>query len=339
MSASFHPRLINDPFSDPGLYIAFRFQRRAILFDLGDLHSFSSRDLLKISHVFVTHAHMDHFIGFDTLLRTCLGRDRELHLFGPPGIFRHVEGKLGGYTWNLVDEYEYPFRLRVTEVGPEILRSRRYLCNKRFAPEDLHLEAPFEGVLLKEPSFRVEATLLDHRIPCLGLCLVENIHIHILKEELDALGLPTGPWITRFKKALLEEKDLSSEFAVTWEQGGEVVKRRVFGLGELAGRIAKTSPGQKICYVTDVAGDEKNRRKIRDLAGGASHLFIEAAFLDEDRELAREKYHLTARDAGEIASEVGAGQVTLFHFSPRYTGRETELEKEAGEAFSIRMKG
>ena len=52
------------------------------MFDIGELHTLSSRDLLKVTHLFVTHTHMDHFIGFDNLIRIFLGREKELHLFG-----------------------------------------------------------------------------------------------------------------------------------------------------------------------------------------------------------------------------------------------------------------
>lgn len=114
MRPSLHPRLINDPFLDPGLYISFLFDKRAILFDLGELGGLTPKDILKVSHIFVTHTHMDHFIGFDRVLRICLGREKKLHLFGPADFFSQIEGKLRGYTWNLVNEYENNFILRVS---------------------------------------------------------------------------------------------------------------------------------------------------------------------------------------------------------------------------------
>ena len=147
MRPSFLPKLVNDPFSDPGLFIPFLFERRALMFDLGDLSPLSPRDLLKITHVFVSHTHMDHFIGFDTLLRVFLGREKEIHLFGPPSFFARVEGKIAGYTWNLVNEYQNTFSLKVTEIHPDRTLTRVYLCKDRFRPKKMEMEDKLREVL------------------------------------------------------------------------------------------------------------------------------------------------------------------------------------------------
>ena len=304
------------------------------MFDLGELRSLSPKSMLKVTHIFVTHAHMDHFIGFDTLLRIFLGREKELHIFGPPDFFSHVEGKLAGYTWNLVTEYQNNFALKVTEVHPDKTLTRTYICRDGFLSEKELIGGPFSGILLKEPSFSVGAALLDHRVPCLGLSLVENFYANIIKEGLRELGLSVGPWLNRFKRYLYEKRDLGSEFLVTWREKGSIIREKRFILGDLAGKIARISPGQKITYITDIIGSPENYEKVINLARGADHLFIEAAFLDCDRETARRKYHLTAREAGELARKAGVRQFTVFHFSPRYHHRAEDIEKEAMEGFS-----
>jgi ribonuclease Z len=83
MPRHFDPTLINDPFEDPGLYVDLVFERRALLFDLGDLSRLAPRKLPRVSDVFVTHRHIDHFAGFDQLLRVFLGREKAVGIYGP----------------------------------------------------------------------------------------------------------------------------------------------------------------------------------------------------------------------------------------------------------------
>jgi len=330
MRPSFHPRIVNGPFDDPGLFVPFAFQKRALIFDLGDIGNLPAGDLLKISHAFITHTHMDHFIGFDRLLRHVLGRAVNLALFGPPGFLSNVTAKLAGYTWNLVENFAYPLILQVSEVHSDFILCREFHCRHRFEPEREALRRPFDGVLYAEPAFKVSAAILDHKIPCLGLCLTERFHVNIIKDGLKKLGLAPGPWLTDFKQALFAGTAPAARFEV---KRPDPNAPEGFMLGELAEQIAKITPGQKITYITDVSYSDANNEKIVALARDSDHLYIEAAFLEKDRAAAREKRHLTARQAGELAARAAAGQFSIFHFSPRYLGQESLLYREAEEAY------
>ena len=90
MKPSFHSHLINNPFDDSVLYIQIFREKRAILFDLGSIDFVEPSKLLKVSDIFVSHTHIDHFIGFDHILRLFLGRENLLRIYGPPGIIANV---------------------------------------------------------------------------------------------------------------------------------------------------------------------------------------------------------------------------------------------------------
>lgn len=330
MRPSFHPRLINGPFDDPGLFIPFQFQNCALIFDLGDINCLAPKDILKISHAFISHTHMDHFIGFDRLLRLSLGREKNLALYGPPGFLKNVEGKLAGYTWNLADKYNYPLSLQISEVHPQYTLCRQYRCRDRFQPIGDPVEQPFAGILYEAPAFRVSAVILDHKIPCLGFSIRERFHVNIIKDGLNALGLTPGPWLTEFKQALYNQADPASKFEVKFDRQKPP---KHFILGELADKIARVTAGQKISYITDVVYNPSNRKRIVALVKESDHLFIEAVFLERDREIAERKQHLTARQAGHLAGTAQVKQMTVFHFSPRYTGMEQQLREEAMAAY------
>src|SRR5918994_5640458 len=201
MADRFAPRLINGPFEDPVLFIGFHYERRAMLFDLGRLDRLSVREVLKLSDVFVSHTHIDHFIGFDHLLRCSLNREEELRLFGPKGFIENVRGKLAGYTWNLIRDY--PLHLLVHEIDETSVRRVEFRAAHDFRMEG-EAVSPFSGTVLQEPALCVRAAILDHRIPCLAFSLEESNRLNVKRDVLEAMGLESGPWLNELKRMLQE---------------------------------------------------------------------------------------------------------------------------------------
>jgi ribonuclease Z len=192
------PSLVNDPFSDPGLIIDFRFGRRALLFDLGDLAPLSPRQLLRVSHAFVSHAHMDHFAGFDRILRVCLHRAMPLHLVGPTGFADRVEHKLKAYTLNLVSESPVDFVITASEFNGEGFdRVCKFRAQEAFSRREVPPERLLPGVLLDEDEFRIKSVVLDHGTPCLAFAFEEKLRVNVWSEGLSLLQLGVGPWLKK----------------------------------------------------------------------------------------------------------------------------------------------
>ncbi len=325
--------LINGPFGDPGVYVEFKYRRQAFLFDLGDISRLPARKILKISHILVSHAHLDHFIGFDHLLRICLGRDQHISLFGPPDFLAKVESKLGAYTWNLVENYTNDFELTATEVHPHHQLTRRYRCRNAFRAEGEE-RREHDGLLVHGDSFDMRGVLLDHAIPCLAFSFEEHTRLNVMKNALTELGLPTGAWLNGLKEQILRGDPESTPVRIWWKDGDGARKEKYLSLGLLKEKVVKITPGQKVCYITDVGWDERNIAPMLELARGAELLYIESCFLHKDAEIAAKKRHLTARQAGVLAALAGVKRLTVFHFSPKYEGMEELLQREAQDAFA-----
>ncbi len=248
----FEARLVNDPFGDPGLYVDFRDERRALLFDLGDIAVLPPRKLLRVSHVFVSHTHMDHFVGFDQLLRVVLGRKDGIVFFGGPGFVAQVEHKLRAYTWNVVHRYSVEFVLDVREIGSDGRGQRaRFSSRTGFAREPC---APFEcadDVLHDEALLRVRGRFVDHEMPCLAFAIEEKARPRVAKDRLAALGVGTGPWLRELKLAILAAAPARTPIRLRWrDRLGEHEMTR--SVGELTDIILDVAPGLRIAYVTDL---------------------------------------------------------------------------------------
>lgn len=323
------PSLINEPFSDPGLFIDFRFGRRALLFDLGDLTPLSPRQLFRVSHAFVSHTHMDHFAGFDRLLRVCLHRTTPLRLIGPAGFADRVEHKLKAYTLNLLDAQSVDFVIVAAEFSGEgFQRVCEFRAREAFSRHDMPQVPLSPGLLLDEDEFRIKGAVLDHGIPCLAFALEEKLRVNVWRDGLRRLGLPVGPWLREAKRAVQQDAPDDTQISISNDLP--------MPLGVLKHHALHTAKGQKIAYVVDIAYDERNVEKVIALARDADQLFIEAPFLDMDADIAAQRKHLTAHQAGDIAKRADVDRLVPFHFSARYRDREDELRREAEAAFRDR---
>lgn len=319
MKPVFHHKAVNSPFDDPVVYVRVLRERMAILLDAGDLASLSQRDVQKVRHVLVTHMHIDHFVGFDMLLRILLPRTEPLFLYGPEGLIDCVEGKLRGFTWNLVTHY--PIELIVCEVRREEVRRASFRAKERFLRRHLG-SAPYGEVLLETELLIVRNVLLAHDVPTLGFAIEEKVHINIDKARLVDRGFPVGPWLSEFKRAI--RRGMPDELVDTGTGR--------YRTGDLTD-IYTLTRGQKIAYVMDSSPTPENVASIAEFVRGADTLYIEAYFLDREMDLARERNHLTARLAGSIARRAAVGNVSLLHFSPRYRDCPEAIVEEAMESF------
>jgi ribonuclease Z len=332
MRPRFEPRLVNDPFGDPGLYVDFRDERRALLFDFGDVSALPPRKLLRISYAFISHTHVDHFVGFDHWLRVVLGRKLHATLTGGPGLIERVEHKFAAYTWNVVHRYEVPLTVTVREVHPDGAGREASFCSRnRFAREDGEPWMPQGDLVYSDEAFRVRGRFLDHEIPCLAFALEEATHVNVWKNRLAEWGLATGPWLRDARRAIALGAPDETPIAITWhDRSGAHAHSRT--LGELRPAF-ELVPGRRIGYVTDLRYTEANVQALEDLLAGVDLLFIESVFMQSEADHAARKNHLTAQQAGAIARRVGARAVVPLHFSPRYEGRAADVIAELQAAW------
>ncbi len=317
-------RLVNGSTGDPALYVNYPGRDDALLFDAGELAGLGSDRLGDLAAVFITHHHVDHFMGLDRIVRANLDRDKTLHVFGPEGTIRRV--------YDRVKSYEHPFFpfqklvMRVHEVLSGRLRWADLECARRF-PEPEVAERALRGripVLYTNNDLAVEATLVDHTVPCLAFAVVEKPGAHPDAARLAAGPLRPGPWIGRVLALLRNgaDRDVSVEI-----EGGR------FALGTLADRYFTTTKGARLAYVTDTAWSEASRPVLLKLAHRARRLYCDSYYAAAQLRQAETYRHMTAIQAADLAVAARVEELVLIHFAPRYRGRYQELIEEARAIF------
>jgi ribonuclease Z len=325
MRPTFFARLVNGPMFDPVVFVRILNLNSALLFDCGRMAGLSNREILSLDSIFISHLHMDHFMGFDQILRVILHRERPLDIYGPEGIVEKVTGKLGSYTWNLAEDY--PLEIVIHEVKEHNVITCSARARNAFVP-GLTTTSKRQGATIASRSiYSIDAQVLDHNVPCLGFAMKEPYHINIKASRFNELGYRAGEWIGVFKESILagcmdDMIEVSSTAGILWES-----------VDDLFNKLVIITEGHKIAYITDIRASDENLQRIEELAQDVDILFIEAYYLAERQHQAFEKAHLTAAQAGMIAKMMRAKKVVPMHISPRYHDRTDKIRSELDTAW------
>ncbi len=164
-----------------------------------------------------------------------------------------------------------------------------------------------EGVFYENEWFKLEAVKLEHGCPTIGYVFIEKDRRRINTKYTKKLGIPEGPLLGK----LQEGKNIKFKGkTVSLKQATYLVK------------------GKKIGYVADTL----LCKGAYDIAKNADLLIAESTYTHKDKEKAEEYHHLTAREAGLIASKSNAKKLVLMHFSGRYKNVQ-EIEEDARQVF------
>lgn len=304
-------KFVNGTTGDPAVYGFFPKKGQGILLDLGVVDNLSNKELLKVSHVFISHTHIDHFIGFDRILRVNIPHFRTLNFYGPKGIAQNIHHKLLGYTWNLLDTDQ--LRFKITEIDSEGRISTWSMTNNdqfTLRQESNDLDSSMVGTLTG--NINISATYLNHgNIGSIAYKFCFPSRQKIDAQKLSKDGILCGPWIKELQTLLLKSpKDLADNSIV--------IQNKTYQAKELVERYFIFHKPLSFGYVTDIGFTKENQVSLRNLLDPATFIICEASFLDKDEKRAAEKMHLTTKQAAQIAIDSNCKKLYTFHYSNIY---------------------
>lgn len=226
----------------------------------------------------------------------CLSHFHGDHVLGVPGLVQSL-------AQNNVGE-------PITILGPQHTTS--FLKNMLAGMYSDHV-VPYKVIEItkdtttKFDEFSIRSAPLKHGVPCVGFTFIEHDRRRINTAKQKKLNIPDGPHLGML-------------------QDGKTVTFR--GKKLTPDELTYLVQGKRVAYITDT--------EICDncyvLAEDADVLISEATHASDLAEKAEKYKHLTAKDAGLIASKSGVKKLVLTHFSGRYKTTQ-EIQDDVGVVF------
>lgn len=237
----------------------------------------------KISRIFITHFHGDHWFGIFGLLASLKihGRTEDITIVSPAGLKAAIE------SVHQLSGSKLPFPIHYIEM-------------------DHYQKISLDG------NFQIEAVPILHSKPCFGYIVTTPDRVgHFDIDKVRKCGLDDVQTV----------RDLAA--------GKDIVKDdKSYQASDFRG---PSESGKKIV----ILGDTYDASEIKKYVTGPDWLVHECTYDSLKQDKALEFGHSTASMAGERAKELGALNLILTHFSPRYHEKsEIQVDDLVNEAAS-----
>ena len=185
-----------------------------------------------------------------------------------------------------------------------------YFCKGMAYNVEFHLINPTKAeVVYEDRSVTVSSIPLRHRIPTCGFLFAEKATPnHIIRDMIDFYKVP-----------VFELNRIKNGEDYVLPDGTVIPNNRL---------TTPPAPPRSYAYCSDTIF----HRPIIEQIKGVNLLFHEATFAQCDAQRAKETFHTTAMQAGEIARDADVKQLLIGHFSARYED-ENILLQEARSVF------
>ena len=218
------------------------------------------------------------------------------HVLGLPGLMQTLSAT--GYEKTL-------------EIyGPEGTKKRMekmfeaFIFDKRL---NFNVHEIKSGKFFENNDFEIESHPLEHGIETLGFKFIEKDKRKVDMKKAKKLGIPEGPLIGKL-------------------QQGHPIEHK--GAKISPDDVSSIEKGKIISYVTDTILSEGCFKT----AENADLLICEPTYSSKLVDKSEAYNHMTAKQAGQLASKANVNQLVLIHFSARYKNTQ-EVEEDARDVF------